>query len=178
VELITCQLPGDGSLLIQLILRSMMRYLYKLGMPAVLASFNLAWAADASNTRILTCVKTADDAQRLRCFDREAAVLLGAPPSAPPVKLTPEQKLGLPRAQIDAIEAPPKAPAEITNFTAAIKSVSVEPPGRQVFTLDNGQVWREDQTGQSVRIRKGSLGSFFLDSQTHSHLSIRVTRVR
>jgi hypothetical protein len=113
-------------------------------------------------------------------------VLLGAPPSAPPVKLTPEQKLGLPRAQIDAIEAPPKAPAEITNFTAAIKSVSVEPPGRQVFTLDNGQVWREDQTGQyfqarpgeSVRIRKGSLGSFFLDSQTHSHLSIRVTRVR
>jgi hypothetical protein len=164
----------------------MMRYLYKLAMPAVLASFNLAWAADSSNTQMLACVKTADDAQRLRCFDREAAVLLGAPPPPSPVKLTPEQKLGLPRAKVEAIEAPPEAPAQITNFTAAIKSVTVESLGRQVFTLDNGQVWREDQTGQyfqarpgeSVRIRKGALGSFFLDSQTNSHLSIRVTRVR
>jgi hypothetical protein len=164
----------------------MMRYLYKRVLPAVLASFNLAWAADSSDTRLLACVKTADDAQRLRCFDREAAVLLGTSPPAPPVKLTPEQKLGLPRAKVEAIETPANAPAPITNFTAAIKSVTVEPPGRQVFTLDNGQVWREDRTGQyfqgrpgdSVRIRKGALGSFFLELQSNSHVSIRVTRVR
>ncbi len=99
----------------------------------------------------------------------------------PPVKLTPEQKLGLPRAKVEAMEAPPNAPAQITNFTAAIQSVTVERPGHQVYTLDNGQVWREDQTGnifgsprRTIRIRKGALGSFFLESQTNSHLSIRV----
>lgn len=161
----------------------MMRYLCTPALLALLATCNAVWAAAPSTTQILACMKIADDTQRLSCFDREAAALSGTPPA---VKLTPEQKLGLPRAKVEAIEAPPNAPAEITNFAAAIKSVTIDGPGRHVFTLDNGQVWREDQSGPyvqirpgaSVRIRKGALGSFFLELQTSSHLSIRVTRVR
>jgi hypothetical protein len=161
----------------------MMRSVHKLAMLAVLVSFNAVWAAGPSTTQILACMKITENTQRLTCFDREAAVLSDAPPE---VKLTPEQKIGLPRAKVEALEAPPNAPAQIRTFVAAIKSVTVDGAARQVFTLDNGQVWRQDQSeqyfrthpGDAVRIRKGTLGSFFLELQTNSHLSIRVSRVR
>jgi hypothetical protein len=163
----------------------MMRYLRKPAMLAALASFSSAWAANSSNTQILACKKIADDTQRLTCFDRESTVLAGAPA---PIRLTPEQKIGLPRDKVDAMEASPNAPPEpqIKNFTAAVESVTVDGRGRQVYTLDNGQVWHQAESrpdfqthpGEAVRIREGALGSFFLELQTKQHLATRVSRVR
>jgi len=131
-------------------------------------------------------MKEADATQRLACFDREAAVLSGAQTTAAaPPKLTPEQKIGLSRAKVDKLEAPPDAPPEpqIKNFSATIRNVSGG--GRQIFELDNGQVWRQSESksfevhaGDAVRISKGALGSFFMELQANKHVSTRVARVR
>jgi len=153
---------------------------------AALTCFGSAWAATPSTTAILACMKEVDATQRLACFDREAAVLAGAHTAiAAPPKLTPEQKIGLSRAKVDKLEAPPDAPPEpqIKDFIATIRNVSGG--GRRVFELDNGQVWRQSESksfdvhaGDAVRISKGALGSFFMELQANKHLSTRVSRVR
>jgi hypothetical protein len=153
---------------------------------AVLSCCGSAWAAGPSTTAILACMREADDGQRLACFDREAAVLSGAhPAAAAPPKLTPEQKIGLSRTKVEALETAPDAPPEpqIKNFTATIKSVGGG--GRQLFELDNGQLWRQAESkafevhaGDAVRISRGALGSFFMELQANKHLSTRVSRVR
>ncbi len=144
-----------------------------------------AWAAGPSTTAILSCTKVPEDAQRLACFDREAAALASTP-VAPP-KLTPEQKIGLPREKVDALEAPPDAVPEpqIKNFTSTIKSVSAAPGNRRIFELDNGQIWRQSETksfaahpGDQVRISKAALGSFFMELRSNKHVATRVSRVR
>ncbi len=149
-------------------------------------------------------MKVGDDTQRLACFDRQAAALVAAQshPSAPaakptavaaaapaaPAKLTPEQKIGLTRDKVDALEAAPGAPPEpeIKNFTAAIKNISVDARNRQVYELDNGQLWHQSETkpgftvhpGDPVRISKAALGSFFMELQSNKHQATRVSRVR
>lgn len=146
-----------------------------------------AMAASPSTTAILSCTKVPDDTQRLACFDREAAALSTVHTPAAPPKLTPEQRIGLTRDRVDKLETPPDAPAEpqIKNFTAAIKSVSPGPGGRQVFELDNGQTWRQAETksftahpGDAIRISKAALGSFFMELQSNKHEATRVSRVR
>jgi hypothetical protein len=52
-----------------------------------------------------------------------------------------------------------------------------------VFTLDNGQVWRQSETrasfeartGDAVKISRGGMGSFWLSTDTHNWT--RVERV-
>jgi hypothetical protein len=179
-----------------------MRYLHNL---AILAAFVApTWAGSAATTDILSCMKVGDDTQRLACFDRQAAALVAAQshPSAPATKptavaaaapaaaakLTPEQKIGLTRDKVDALEAAPGAPPEpeIKNFTAAIKNISVDARNRQVYELDNGQLWHQSETkpgftvhpGDPVRISKAALGSFFMELQSNKHQATRVSRVR
>jgi hypothetical protein len=179
-----------------------MRYLHNLAMLAALVA--PTWAGSAPTTDILACMKVGDDTRRLACFDRQAAVLVAAQshPIAPaakpaavaaaappaPAKLTPEQKIGLTRDKVDALEAAPGAPPEpeIKNFTAAIKNISVDARNRQVYELDNGQLWHQSETkpgftvhpGDPVRISKAALGSFFMELQSNKHLATRVARVR
>jgi hypothetical protein len=181
-----------------------MRYVHNLVMLAALSVVTPAWAASASTTDILTCMKVGDDTQRLACFDRQAAALATlqgrataaaaakpvAPAAAPggAAKLTPEQKIGLTRDKVDALEAVPGAPPEpqIKNLTAAIRSISVDGRNRQVYELDNGQTWHQSETkpgfaahpGDQVRISKAALGSFFMELQSNKHVATRVSRVR
>lgn len=71
--------------------------------------------------------------------------------------------------------SPPEAkpPQELT---AHLTSVSRNSAGRAVFTLDNGQVWQQSETrarfeahaGDAVKITHGSLGSFWLSTDTHN----------
>jgi hypothetical protein len=156
-------------------------------MLTALSILESAWAAGPSTTAILACTKIPEEAQRLACFDREAAVLSAAPTPAVPPKLTPEQKIGLTRDQVEAMQAPAGAPPEpqIKDFTAAIKSVTGGAGNRQVFELDNGQVWRQSESksfaahpGDAVRISKAALGSFFMELQSNKHMATRVSRVR
>jgi hypothetical protein len=79
---------------------------------------------------------------------------------------------------INSAEA--KSPQELT---AHLANVSRNSAGREVFTLDNGQVWRQSETrtsfeahaGEAVKITPGALGSFWLSTDTHNQT--RVERV-
>jgi len=167
-----------------------MRHLRNLAILTVLSAFWPAWGATPSVAELLACTQVADATARLSCFDQRAAALSAAGAAAatpaPVKKLTPEQKIGLTRDKVDALETGPGTPAEpqLKNIDAAIKSVSVDANNRKVFVLDNGQVWRQSQRdpaftvkpGDTVHISAGALGSFFLS--TNPHIATRVARVR
>jgi len=108
-------------------------------------------------------------------------------PVATTPSVTPEQKMGLSPEGVHKLEvekgispAEAKPPQELA---AHLASVSHNSAGRAVFTLDNGQVWRQSETrahfeahaGDAVKITHGALGSFWLSTDTHSWT--RVERV-
>jgi hypothetical protein len=105
-----------------------------------------------------------------------------APPAA---SLAPERTFGLSGEQILQLEARQGGgtpPAKLKSLTAQIASVSHNAEGRWVFTLDNGQVWRQTETrsfeaspGAAVRISSGAMGSFWIETSKHNWT--RVERV-
>jgi hypothetical protein len=158
------------------------------------------------------CMSITSDKQRLACFDREMAKLdstetkhgapasddgktntqtstgnptSGAKATAPSAaSLTPERTFGLSGDQILQLEARQGGtpPAKLKSLTAQIASVSHNAEGRWVFTLDNGQVWRQTETrsfeaspGAAVRISSGAMGSFWIETSKHNWT--RVERV-
>jgi hypothetical protein len=131
---------------------------------------------------LVGCRTIADDAARLQCFDRESAKL--APAAAKP-ELSPEQKFGLDPRVLAAKEAEQGQPrSDVDAVGAKLSGLRAGADGRYVFTLDNGQVWRQLQpgsdlllkTGDAVRITRGALGSFVLVAS--GQRSCKVTRVR
>ena len=153
-----------------------------------------AWSAQPTMA-IKSCATVVGNAERLACFDREIAILNAvdikkdarADAAAAP-RLSPEQKLGLPRSTVDKLEAPPEAQQQpqpkIKGLSAHLSSVALNAAGRQVFTLDNGQVWVQTEpnagftvhAGDAVQISSGLLGSFFFSAGKHS--STRVARAQ
>jgi hypothetical protein len=84
------------------------------------------------------------------------------------------------RKQAAAHPDAPKAPEQIVG---RVKSVVTKPRGQYRITLEDGQVWEETQhtggsppeVGDSVTIKRGMLGSYFL---SHSvGLALRVKRI-
>jgi hypothetical protein len=181
-----------------------MAYIRYLAALAAAFAFVPAWPATPALTGIRSCAKVTDDKARLACFDREITVLnttqvaradtggsatsaaSGSSVAAAGTKLTPEQKIGLPRGKVDRLEAAPGTVPEppLAAFTAGIRSVSIDAGQRQVFVLDNDQVWRQAERkpgfsvrpGDTVQISRGALGAFFLSANPHS--ATRVSRVR
>lgn len=152
-----------------------------------------AWAAAPAAPGIESCPKIADDKQRLACFDREfalqkqqttaagpAAATLAAPTAAA-TQLTPEQRMGLTSGQILQRQSPPSAP-DLKELRAKIQEVWANSTGRELFTLENGQMWRQVEPdanfrvkpGDTVHITKGALGSYFMS--VNAHMSTRVSR--
>jgi hypothetical protein len=162
------------------------------------------WAA--SNTALEACTKLSEDSARLACFDREVAALMAreharapaaaaapaavapapaavAPAPAPAKQLTEEEKMGLTPGRIQQLERPPSAPPPPETMTVDIQSIAVDANGYQVFTLVNGQIWRQverDTTfrvkaGYSIVISRGVMGSYFLSYGKHRNT--RVSRV-
>jgi len=164
----------------------------------------LAVPQDTSVSRLLACRHIAADAARLACFDRTSAVMARAPASAlrPPAvpapsapaptqamkqALDPQRTFGLPHAAIVQREAAAAGlqVKEAPNITAHIAGLGQDPDGRTIFSLDNGQVWVQlvpDGTdlyakrGEAVRISRGWLESYWLE--TASHHGCKVTRLR
>jgi hypothetical protein len=154
----------------------------------------------ASTAALEACTKITDGSARLACLDREVAALLArehAPtaaaavplaaataPAAAPGSLTEEQKMGLTPGRIQQIERPPSAPPPLQTLTVAIKDMSVDGNGHQVFTLENGQVWRQVEldtrfsvhVGDSIEISRGASGSYFMS--LGKHINTRVSRMR
>ena len=164
--------------------------------------FGHAWAAaQAAPTGFESCGPISDDKERLACFDRELAlqkerkqtvapVSATAPTSAaapvvarstpPPPELTPEQAMGLTPAKILQIQGGTSA-TKLNKLTVKIEGVSTNSSGREVFRLDNGQVWSQVepdsnfkvQPGDTVVITRGALDSFFMSANAHMNTRVR-----
>jgi len=140
---------------------------------------------------LLACRELSDAATRLVCFDRETATLeantaaRAAASTRPVPALDPKQQFGLPEQTV--------AQQEVAAGTRAVDTAAIEghisqlshtANGRAIFTLDNGQVWRQvvndadvlAKPGDAVTISRGVLGSYWL--QTKSKRGCKVTRVR
>lgn len=98
--------------------------------------------------------------------------------------LDPVQTFGLPEGQILAREeAAQRAPRPLQHIEAHIVGLAGMGDGREIFTLDNNQVWAElepdgdlyAKPGESVEISRGWLGSYML--RVKSRRSSKVTRL-
>ncbi len=101
------------------------------------------------------------------------------------VSLNPQQRFGLPERTVVAKEvAAGTRPADATKIEARLLRIAPAGDGRLVFTLDNGQAWRQlnlegellAKQGDAVTISRGWLGSYWL--QLTSGRGCKVTRLR
>ncbi|HZT01012.1 MAG TPA: hypothetical protein VFA39_01965 [Steroidobacteraceae bacterium] len=140
--------------------------------------------------QLLACRHIAADAARLRCFDRvSAAVAESAQRTARAMKeaLNPQRTFGLSHATIVDREAAAAGVRvkSVATIDAHVVHIGQGPDGRAMVSLDNGQVWEQlvpDGTdlyakpGDSVRITRGWLDSYWLEAS--SHHGFKVMRVR
>jgi hypothetical protein len=128
-----------------------------------------------------SCVGLERNTERLACFDRGIAALLGADGAAAP---SVESSFGLTAStpRVDAIRNP-ELSEDITKVTSRVTAVAASNDGSAVVTLDNGQVWRQISGGQlllkagdEVEISRAALGSFQM--KVPSGRSGKVKRVR
>jgi hypothetical protein len=114
-----------------------------------------------------------------------AGITSAAAPAAGAATLTPEEKFGLSGEGLRKVEGRQGVKGakdtslkdtSLKELDAHIAGVSRNSAGRAVFTLDNGQVWRQSETrssfeahaGDAVRITPGVLGSYWLSTDTHN----------
>jgi hypothetical protein len=144
------------------------------------------------------CAELKDSRQRLACFDREFApyrtrntvpTAITAPAAATPPADMPAQVPAPPafgEEKLSPKERPKTAEAEqvLHARIAALRQIN---PDTVLVTLDNGQVWRHEDTrlgaflreGDAVTLSKGSLGSYRLTRDEGAEKAwIRATRVR
>jgi hypothetical protein len=131
-----------------------------LGIGFAPASVAAAAEQSALPQSLRACRLRTDTLERLHCFDTESARL--------DVPATP--KLG--QEQIERRKPSPTPPADTadSSLTARLVKVESQRPGLRLFTLDNGQRWRQLETddyfpavaGDTVRIEPGALGSYRL----------------
>jgi hypothetical protein len=142
--------------------------------------------ASDSISALLACRRIEASAARLTCFDRESGALAAQRTSAPShAELDPRETFGLAPLQVAArAEAAAHAPKPLDSLTGRISSIARAADGREIFTLDNHQVWvqlladgnwLDASTGEQVRISRGWLGSYWLTLP--SRHGFKVTRV-
>jgi hypothetical protein len=140
-------------------------------MAAVLFAANGSQAvADTLAVTLQSCTAEQDDVRRLACYDKA----MSRPPASP------KQTFGLSKAEV----AEKEHVQEPTQITAKVVAVTQRPQGGVVLTLENDQVWAEQdpagyfaiKVGDSVTVKPGLLGGFLLTGSSSGHRSIRVKR--
>jgi hypothetical protein len=96
-----------------------------------------ARAGEALPESVQACRGETDDARRLACFDRETARYLAAP------------------AEAFALRSPAQAAPAPASMTAHVLSLRERPHDGFVATLDNGQVWVQNELDSHTGIRAG-----------------------
>jgi len=172
---------------------------------AIIVSLFIASLAHADPARdalaeVAKCADVADSPERLKCFDRAAALVKSA--LAPPSQPAAGTRSFLDWFGFSKPPAPPQTPAEygktapppttpegITGITANVLEYARTPRGLSVFILDNGQIWRQLEgdtsvvrdpvpgTPMKVTIENGFLGSYNLTIEGRNGL-IKVTRLK
>ncbi len=134
-----------------------------------LAALPAAYGA-GSLDGLLACRHVSNPEERLACFDRAAGAAAdtrGSPAPLPDAK----QSFGLPDADLAAKEvAAGVRPAPLPRIDAHVSQIMRAADGLLVFTLDNGQVWRQSspagemlaKQGDAIIVKRGALGSYWL----------------
>jgi hypothetical protein len=116
----------------------------------------------------------------------------GAAAADPPASATPpetsgqaaEDSFGLTGELRHKRQLEAKAPPDLSRLTARVAAFSYKPRGEIVLRLDNGQIWEQAEAdgevamkaGDTVTIKAGALGSFWLNA--HASPLVRVRRKR
>jgi hypothetical protein len=150
----------------------------------ILVSENRSWAGDPLPEQLKNCVSLKRDGERLACYDRAVELIQsGNTASAAP---SPENMFGA-SSSIQPAQKPPDAAEhqELQQISAHVTAVHPATEDKLLLvTLDNGQVWRQQDLdahltidfGDSVTITRASLGTFRItDKRGHS---ARFKRVR
>jgi hypothetical protein len=156
------------------------------GVAAAVAAASSCFASGSLGA-LLACRRIEASAARLACFDRESAALAGQRSSAEPhAALGSRETFGLAPMEVAArAEAAAHAPKPLDSMTAHISSIAKAADGREIFMLDNRQVWvqltadgnwLDARTGEPVKISRGWLDSYWLSLPDHR--GFKVTRVR
>ena len=178
--------------------------------PLLILAAGPAFAATDISAAVRACRAETDDARRLACYDRVTDGAHAATPAAvaAPKSAAPAAATAAPASAAAATSAPVAAAASAEENFGRERQVAAEEQKRQqeearslgeleayvtgietrmdglmTFTLDNGQVWRQNspdskfhlREGDRVKIQPGSLKSFILSGP--SKKSTRVTRV-
>lgn len=162
----------------------------------VALSFAPIVRAQSLEEQLRACSAETDAARRLHCYDRAAASIdTGATAPAPhpsPVAVATPGNAETTPADSKADEfgvsegplAAKKHAAAIKQITANVSAVQFRPGGQLLITLDNNQVWLQNQAvpyfplkvGDTVEIRVAAIGSYSLLAP--SKRATKVTRVR
>lgn len=140
-------------------------------------------ATAASVSAVLACRSLVDNTARLACFDKATGEMGEATKSGDLLTLDRQQRqavrrqaFGLPLTAMTIFDRGEKA-GEADRITATVASASQTPYGKWIIRLDDGAVWRQiddnnlqsdPHKGSKVVIKKGMLGSFFIDVDGHA----------
>lgn len=124
--------------------------------------------------KLIDCRAIPVDAERLACYETQTAKIDDAEAKRDLVIIDRDQVtkarkdgFGLPSRPL-VVGAPPALGEGVTDVTAKIRTAKLLTSKRWLFVLDDGARWyqaelktiRDPKPGQSVRIRKASLGGF------------------
>ena len=140
--------------------------------------------------KLSDCRKVADDPARLACYDSAAAALEQAEAKGDIVVVDREQARTV-RRQAFGFSLPSLSMFErgeeketVDNVSAKIASARQDPTGKWILRLEDGAIWQQvdvqelslyPKPGQSVTIRKATLGSFL--ASVEGRRAFRVRRV-
>jgi hypothetical protein len=124
--------------------------------------------------KLIDCRAIPNDAERLACFERQTALIDDAEAKRDLVVIDRDQatkarkeSFGLPAKPLIVGQAPALGEG-VTDVTSKIRTAKLLNSKRWLFVLEDGARWyqaesksiREPKPGQSIRIRKASLGGF------------------
>lgn len=152
------------------------------GLLALLAS-HLCPAAEALPVSMQACATLQRDSERLACFDRAVAVIQSGAESAAP--LSAENMFGASSEVTGASGNPqPVKREELKQISGTVTSLRHVDDGMIVLELDNGQVWRQQDsgvslfvsTGDTVTVARAAMGTFRIADKTGRYA--RFKRIR
>jgi hypothetical protein len=142
---------------------------------ALILSHGSALGGDSVIDRMRNCATEADEAKRLVFYD--SAIGRSKSGQNDDLGVTGEL-LRHKEKQAGITAAPPD------DMTAKVVAIANGRYGKSVVTLDNGQVWAQQevpdftlQVGDAITIRRGVLGALWLVSPS-GHAQIRVQRIK
>ncbi|MFN3523385.1 MAG: hypothetical protein ACK4YQ_14155 [Phenylobacterium sp.] len=128
--------------------------------------------------RLIDCRKLGDDAQRLACYDAQAAAVDQAEAKGD-IVVVDRQQADQVRRQAFGFTLPSlslfdrgEAPEKIDSVTGVVKSARMGGDGKWVVELQDGAVWaqtdserlmRDPAPGMEAKIRRAAMGSYMMN---------------